>query len=502
MDASGHASENKDLEKKRLRNRLAQRAFRRRQANRLRELRDQVNLGDKPYDETIKNLQEENSCLRKNLIQVQSNLARLIATMQKMSRTISDALGESSQKESSERHTSYQVSAKPDTPSSSCEGFDLGLKDYELADIQDTSINEAQIMAIFDYTQTDDRTTGALLLPKKTAVNSNLAKDAVDFNSPARQIPSIWSFEYGMGIEPYADALARREDSGTMRGRSWIETNSPFSDHIQVLQSLLKSKITHRMPPEGPTMNLFYKEVLVMLSLFNSMNRPDVMRWYAKTRFYHIVHLTAWQIYPCTRTFNAIHPQYRPTALQIQSDYPRTIDWIPFQSIRDRLIRLHAANPLIDQIICDAVSSYVVETCMADLIVGAPATKVYIRVTDLITNIDEGASPSGVGGNAASLPVPDVATLFSSPACSKAIFNLLNVDRGVSNYKVDPAFFYKFPELYDPRFDIVANGIPLRPDVQHRLSCPKPLTPQIFQTYRNFLDFSYDSSIGANLFSD
>jgi hypothetical protein len=226
------------------------------------------------------------------------------------------------------------------------------------------------------------------------------------------------------------------------------------------------------------------------------------MRWYAKTRFYHIVHLTAWQIYPCSRTFNTIHPQYRPTALQRQSNYPRTIDWIPFQSIRDRLIQLHAANPLIDQIVCDAVSSYVVETCMSDLIMGAPAAKVYIRVTDLILNTDGATLSSGHGGTAASLPALDVATLFSSPACSKAVFDLLNVDRGVSNYKVDPAFFDKYPELYDHQFDIVATGISLRPDVQHRLSCPKPLTPQIFQTYCSFLDFSYDASSYANASCD
>lgn len=237
-----------------------------------------------------------------------------------------------------------------------------------------------------------------------------------------------------------------------------------------------------------------------MLALFNSLNRPDVMRWYAKTRFYHIVHLTAWQIYPCDVTFNAIHPQYRPTALQLRSRYPRTIDWIPFSSIRDRLIRLHAGNPLIDQIVCDAVSSYVVETCMSDLIMGAPATKAYIRVLDLVTNIDDVLSSSRYD-SAACLPAPDVSTLFSSQACSKAIFDLLSVDCGVSNYKVDPAFFERYPELYDHRFDIIPTGIPLRPDVQHRLSCPKPLTPQTLQTYCNFLDFSYDASLYTNVVS-
>ncbi|KAJ6144425.1 hypothetical protein N7470_008320 [Penicillium chermesinum] len=68
------------------------------------------------------------------------------------------------------------------------------------------------------------------------------------------------------------------------------------------------------------------------VSLFNSLVRPNVMRWYAKTRFYHIVDLTAWQIYPCARTLRAILPEYMPTLLQSQCQYPKVIDWIPFSS--------------------------------------------------------------------------------------------------------------------------------------------------------------------------
>jgi hypothetical protein len=231
----------------------------------------------------------------------------------------------------------------------------------------------------------------------------------------------------------------------------------------------------------------------MVLALFNSMTRPDVMRWYAKTRFYHIVNLTAWQIMPCTRTFNAIHPQYKPTSLQLQTAYPKVIDWIPFPSIRDRLIQLHAANPKIDQIFCDTVSSYVVETWMSDLIEGAPMTKAYVRVTDLIPNIDSSTTteaetfPLGV-----SLPAPDVATLFSSSEYCRAVFEHLKMDRDVSNYKLDPAFFANYPELYDHGSDIAAEGIPLRPEVQTRLTWPKPLESQTFQTYRYFIDFAYD----------
>jgi hypothetical protein len=236
----------------------------------------------------------------------------------------------------------------------------------------------------------------------------------------------------------------------------------------------------------------------MVLSLFNSLTRPDVMRWYAKTRFYHIVNLTAWQIYPCTRTYEEIHPQYRPTKLQLQCQYPTVIDWIPFPSIRDRLIQLHSANSQIDQIFCDAVSSYVVEAWMSDLIQNAPAIKAYIRVTDLVPNIDF-TSPVSEDELVTALPARDAATLFSSPICSRAVFNRLSMNRGISTYKIDPAFFGSYPELYDHNVDIAAKGIPLRPDVQLRLTYPKPLDSQTYHTYRNFIDFSYDAPMCTEL---
>jgi hypothetical protein len=232
----------------------------------------------------------------------------------------------------------------------------------------------------------------------------------------------------------------------------------------------------------------------MVLALFNSMTRPDVMRWYARTRFYHIVNLTAWQVCPCSLTFDSIHSQYQPTVLQtrLQNQYPKVIDWIPFPTIRDRLIQLHAANPRIDQIFCDVVSSYIAEAWMSDLIAGAPTIKVHIRVTDLVQNIDPSASMNRSDtASGVSLPAPDVATLFASPEYSLAVFHHLGMDLGVSNYKIDPAFFATYPELYDHNACISGEGIPLRPDAQARLTCPIPLDSKIFQTYRNFIDFCY-----------
>ena len=179
--------------------------------------------------------------------------------------------------------------------------------------------------------------------------------------------------------------------------------------------------------------------------------------------------------------------QYRPTMLQLQHQHPEIIDWTPFPALRDRLIRLHSANPQIDQIFVDIVSSYVVEACMTDLVLGAPPTNVYIRVTD----VAEGAAAMGSKcvDPSTVLPAPDVASLFSVAECAQAVFKLLNMDHGVSQYKLDPSFFQTYPELFDPENDIAAKGVPIRPNSQSRLPCPSRLDALTFQTYQSFMQF-------------
>ncbi|KXH59767.1 hypothetical protein CSAL01_06416 [Colletotrichum salicis] len=309
------------------------------------------------------------------------------------------------------------------------------------------------------------------------------------------QIPNIWSFEYQTGIEPYLTAMAATQESSMALRKDMPVSNSPFSDHIKLLQHLLKSKLAANgfIPDSQPSTQNIYQPVLMVLSMFNSMTRPDVMAWYAKTRFFHIIELTAWQLYPSPATFQKLHQRYRPTDTQLKHAHPRVIDWIPFPSIRDRLIELHAANPLIDQIFCDAVTGYVVEAVMSELISDAPQIMVYVRVTDLIA-----AMSSGAGNDSedppASLPAPNITTLFSSPSHARAAFKQLNMDKGASYYKIDPAFYAKYPELYDQSNDLTANGVPLKPRSQKVLTYPKPLDDSMVETYRSFIDFSMDAT--------
>ncbi|KAK2059517.1 hypothetical protein LY76DRAFT_19427 [Colletotrichum caudatum] len=488
--AGTHISEQ---ERKRLRNRLSQQAFRRRQAERIRELSNRVNVDQKSDSDRIEALQQENRQLRMQLVEVQAKMSRLLATLQGLSDSVTKTLHNSAAAENGGH--GFADDSGTASAGSLIQNHNQNKHTPSPPELYAPMDLESSDTSMFSFDP-------PLTLPFMTGQNHDqLSSELVNVagTSPLYpQIPNVWSFEYQTGVEPYLTAMAATQESSTLLRKNWTLSNSPFSDHIQLLQRLLKNKLrASGFTPEGQhSMQGIYQPVLMVLSMFNSMTRPDVMAWYAKTRFFHIIELTAWQLYPSAATFEKLHPRYRPTETQMKHPHPRVIDWIPFPTIRDRLIQRHAANPHIDEIFCDAVTGYVVETTMSDLILGAPQVTVYIRVTDLITAMASAPDEDDAIDEMppATIPAPDVATLFSSPSHARAAFKRLNMDRGASYYKIDPAFYAKYPELFDQSSDLTATGIPLRPKSQKVLTYPKPLDASTVETYRSFIDFSLDAA--------
>ncbi|KND90510.1 hypothetical protein TOPH_04827 [Tolypocladium ophioglossoides CBS 100239] len=142
----------------------------------------------------------------------------------------------------------------------------------------------------------------------------------------------------------------------------------------------------------------------------------------------------------------------------------------------------------------EVATAFVVEATLSELLVDAPPVMVCIPVIDLIASMCLGEQRKGTCV-LATLPAPDVATLFSPPEHARLVFRHLNMDRGVSCYKMDPAFFWKYPDLYDPTSCIVASGIPLKPMAQTTATHPDHLDALTVGTYRNFIDFSLDASV-------
>ncbi|KAG9496596.1 hypothetical protein J7337_011372 [Fusarium musae] len=458
-----------EQERKKLRNRLSQRAFRRRQAECIRELKNRVNADQRSDSERVEALQKENKLLRQQLIDVQTKMSRMMASVQLLSDSVAKTLDDTASGEGDERQRDGERERDERLSGKTGNG--------------DRSVEESALQSIdletFDPSILDFDPSFSSSSVTDNGISSELIN--VSGTSPFySQIPNIWSHEYQMGMQPYLTAINATAESSLVLGKDYSFTNSPFSDHIQLLQRMLKNKLnTLGFVPEGH-------------NPVQSMTRPDVMAWYAKTRFYHIIELTAWQLYPSSATFNKLHPRYRPTPAQLENPHPGIIDWIPFATIRDRLIQLHSANPHIDQIFCDAVTGYVVEALMSDLVLGAPQITVYVRVTDLINTMSSATSESE--NTIAMLPAPDISTLFSSPAYARAAFNKLNMDKGAGYYKIDPAFFEKYPELWDQASDVTATGMPLKPKYQKILTYPKPLDSSTVETYRSFIDFSLDAA--------
>ncbi|KAH7161846.1 hypothetical protein EDB81DRAFT_785629 [Dactylonectria macrodidyma] len=478
---------NDSHERKKLRNRLSQRAFRRRQAESIRELRSLANINQKPENERNEELQRENSALRTQLVDVQNKLSRLLTTVQGLSDAVAKTLDETAVKLNDNKK---QPAQRANTSQANVERTIASSNTSTNWPITDASLPLEGLDAI---TTTDEAPAPMTISPQDLVLRSSQNLNLTGLSPFSGQIPKIWEFEYQMGPESYLNAMDSTEKTTIILGKRWAPSNSPFSDHLNLLQHLLKAKLDRTgliTSPQSLARSL-YQPILMVLSMFNSMARPHMMDWYAKTRYFPTIYLTAWQIHPSMSTYGRLDERFRPTELQASTQHPRVIGWIAFPSIRDRLIQLHAANPYIDQIFCDVVNSYVVEATMSDLILGAPPLKVYVRVTDLIpamSSLGDGETEEDMA-----LPAPDAVSLFTMGKYARAAFRFLNMDQGPSFYKVEPAFFGKYPELHDDTVDIMASGIPLKLDIQLTLTPPKPLDPLTAETYHSFLEFYLDS---------
>lgn len=176
--------------------------------------------------------------LRSQLVEVQTKMSRLLATVQLLSDSVSktldgttgDATVEEVEEDELERDDSEQtyrtepfVGPSLQTP--------VGMDSFTTAP---DSFSLIECSPSGEY----------LTLTASHLLTRTVEMINVSGTSPlCQQIPNIWNFEYQMGMQPYLDAISATEESGIMLGKEWTLSNSPFSDHIQLLQRLLKTKL-------------------------------------------------------------------------------------------------------------------------------------------------------------------------------------------------------------------------------------------------------------------
>jgi hypothetical protein len=231
---------------RKLRNRLSQQAFRRRQAEYVKELQKRVDAGSWPQNEAFKALQEENAHLRKQLVEFQSKLARLIATIQSLSGSVSEALGESTE--------DMPKSMYEETGSSGDPGRRVNLDHLpglgQLNSVASHAVGQCgpsqpsfDFSAATSYLSEESIEVAGAFLVEPAIDSFGLQADPGNSNNLSPQIPNIWNYDYQMGLQAYANALSGSENSSITLGKNWTETNSPFSDHISVLRHIMRQKV-------------------------------------------------------------------------------------------------------------------------------------------------------------------------------------------------------------------------------------------------------------------
>lgn len=261
-----------------------------------------------------------------------------------------------------------------------------------------------------------------------------------------------------------------------------------------------------------------------MTSAFICLSWPSMTSWHTYTKAHiPVMKITAWHIDPSVESYSNMSQTWRPTKTQISRKHPAIIDWIPWPSIRDKLITCHAANPLIDNVICAIGHSYVMEIDLSKLIANIPPTPGYVSVWDLIRTISpetskqntetskninlnawDGLRGSGVPTDESfqfhrhkesfgmRLPAPDTNSLFGSHTMALQAFELLGMDKGASLFRLDPAFFETHPEMYDHRDNIMASGVHLKSPYGDTMISPRPLDISVSTQYKQLSSWTVD----------
>ena len=184
--------------------------------------------------------------------------------------------------------------------------------------------------------------------------------------------------------------------------------------------------------------------------------------WHTYTRAHiPLKRLHTWRLNPTAENYSKVDSWFRPTKTQMTIPHPSIIDWIPWPAMRDKLIIYHAANPHLDDIICEIGDNYVMECDLSDFVANIHRTPGLIGVFDLVRSIaptatsepvhedtwsgrydldfsHDGSSPASsiedidsLVDVVCSLPAPNLDALFGSKAFALKAFKALRCDKGI-----------------------------------------------------------------------
>jgi hypothetical protein len=245
------------------------------------------------------------------------------------------------------------------------------------------------------------------------------------------------------------------------------------------------------------------KAVNFMFSMFINMAWEHGIAFFTFTQAYRAVApILNYRINPTAENYLRIVDNYRPTRLQMSVSYPCIIDWMPWPSMRERLILHHSTNPHLDQVVVDVGCGFCVQVDLSEYVAGIEPVIGHLRVWDLVTAMAPSERPKSVVNEdgllddtavqvlsddddevpwvdplqdepcdedrTCDLPAPSAEVLFESRSFAlRAFKKLIKVGERMLEFNMIPSFFEKYPELFDPSHNYIAYGPRLQPRVPY-----------------------------------
>ncbi|KIW19414.1 hypothetical protein PV08_03709 [Exophiala spinifera] len=524
-------------EDRKVRNRLSQKAFRARQAMRIKELEQRLENLPESESERVSKLEEQNTLLRQRLFDNHKKMESLQVSLKALIDSTAKYLDlmEASpakdiplpmpQEGSGSHDAPYPLVGMPSPAAAAhigCENmFDFDTT-FPPSQVIDTDWLDIPSYAYGNSIQSQKESNTLTGMPpnEKSPVllaNGKCApSNETNLGDPVSQLPLSFTLRR---FGPTSYAVASQTGPILFNGPQGQlhSTSSMLSNHISSMEYFLKLNMSTCHPPQLD--DHLTAAVSLIFSTFVTMSWQTMTAWHAYLKVQpDLTSLMEWRVNPSPQSLCKVPPYYRPTKLQLSVSYPAVIDWMPWPSIRDALITYHSANPRLDDLIFEIASSYVMEIDLSKLVSGFSSTPGYVSVWDLVQamspettcpnlpsatrfsrwacsaqdaiatdksfsdpyneHINEGTQ------HKSSLPASNTSVLFQSKTLALQAFKLLGMDNGPHRFRLGPDFFEKYPELYDPNANIMASGVFLHPDRRWSLSHPQPLDASMLARYR------------------
>lgn len=222
--------------------------------------------------------------------------------------------------------------------------------------------------------------------------------------------------------------------------------------------------------------------------------------WFSSYCYPLIESVLHWRLCPTPQSYKALPTCHIPTELQNKTPHSAIIDWISISPLRDRMIENYNFSPQLDTIFVDLLDCSVVELDdMSSIFIGVKKKRGFLGIWNIFSVIQSvpsrflqpTASPqenpppelSQVYGSELlhtyKMPLPDIkvdcgtatcqligewepmslAQLFSSPTMTQKLYYHLELYRSDKCWRIDPAFFQKYPLLkWEGYESVVASG--------------------------------------------